>query len=902
MSATIAPVTHDAGVYCNTYLAAGAVMPQEFVGSGAVEIGVAGAVKNPFNVVDLADHTNPLTGEQMSKRLKGNPHKGGVLDQVLALSVALANQWASPEPDKRREMVECLNEGVAAVLDFYERVLHTRVGGAGLDKRFGGIIALKSIHAENRAGEFFPHVHLTIFPVTAVRDPATGWLLTGALYKPPLFDHSRVVHDIFEAAVIRAVQKRHPSLAFEPDAKNYGVVEVTADKSKPAEHAKTERGRQVDQEFEKIKAWYRETHGRELPPSLYPRMRRLATMRNRPPKVVTAVAEEGPAKEVKDREQKSAAEPKTDPEVENAKNRVAAAADQVVETTGAVSELLFVYRVARAATKTVNLLKYRGPSIRRVDLLAEVARLTKFSPGPLPPSDIVRIVELYCERNLVERRSGSGLFATPEQVKAETALKHVTARLSAKPSRAQVKSGTIGRGENLSPDQAAVARKIEQTLRTSRIVVVESPGLRADEQLIRATIRGLGQNGRRVVAAFPTATGAAMLNSSDAEMKRGTTLHRLCERLRRKPLFEVLRTTFRSINVSSGPYAALKYAEEVSRPKARLRRSDVVIVSDARGAYDPTLAALARKVEKAGATLVIFDTQGNNRGRLFGGMKEILETIHESKVATLGSARRPQSKQEARAVSLALAGRIDRAFDSFATAGKVHVGRDAFEVKDRLVSQMIKAGAGDRPASHLALTQDAWDAKDINRTMQLIRRRFGLVGKSQIGGLSKNDRVVLRFSATYRVRRPFLPPKEVRVYSGQAGVVEKVGLFKLKVRLDGGEVLWLRPHRTKRPIELYYATTIDRARDVTAKFVHVLVCGRAAAPDSFVTAIDAAKRRTTLYVDASDKRALGNLGMSSRRLAELVAREEAKREADRRQERGKAKARVLGAAEKERER
>ena len=259
---------------------------------------------------------------------------------------------------------------------------------------------------------------------------------------------------------------------------------------------------------------------------------------------------------------------------------------------------------------------------------------------------------------------------------------------------------------------------------------------------------------------------------------------------------------------------------------ALLRRSrsfepgTVLVIDEASMLGTRAFAELVTRIDAArGKLVVVGDTNqlpSIEAGGVLGALATRLPAI------ALVDNRRQEQRWERQAVELIRDGDADRALDLYERHGRLHVGRHADEVVNRLLADWH---ATNDPDGCLMIAHFRADVAELNGRARAVMRVAGRLGPDELvaaaGRFAVGDRVVIKHNSN-----------RLDVRNGERGVVEALDLHAgaLSIRLDDRVVqldaafLARRTPDGRPTLQHGYAMTAHAAQGQTCR--HALVLAR----------------------------------------------------------------------------
>jgi len=349
--------------------------------------------------------------------------------------------------------------------------------------------------------------------------------------------------------------------------------------------------------------------------------------------------------------------------------------------------------------------------------------------------------------------------------------------------------------------------------RRSRLGLIDAPPGEHQASLLREIGRAYERSGHRVRWAAPTGAAAEAL-ARELRVPVLTT-RSLVERATRLPLAEVFGWMHR--HQSPSIWAKIQAAQTVSRPRDRLTRKDVVVVTDAQllNTRDgQNLLALARR---AGAKVILTGdkSQAPGSGGAGGAFRYLLDRRRSYQIM-------PERGDRAESVAAndLRRGRAEAAVKGLLAEGRVYSGDSLREAALTLFDQYRAAEGFIEPARHLIVTGKSREANRFNTWVQRERQRAGLLGLASVRvpkgpRVRAGDRVVMTRSHG-----------ALGIRAGATGTAVSVNPFlrTVTVRKDtGGEVDV--PVDRFPYLALGYAAPLGRASAVRSINVYALLRG-----------------------------------------------------------------------------
>jgi Ti-type conjugative transfer relaxase TraA len=244
-----------------------------------------------------------------------------------------------------------------------------------------------------------------------------------------------------------------------------------------------------------------------------------------------------------------------------------------------------------------------------------------------------------------------------------------------------------------------------------------------------------------------------------------------------------------------------------------LDEKTVLVVDEAGMVGTAQMHRLVTATQEAKSKLVLVgdekQLQPIEAGGPFGALTKRLGTAHLSEIV------RQREEWQRETVKEFAYGQASKALEEYAQRGFVSVAKDRDGARQELLEAWKEQGMR-RPEENLIVTGTNLEATILNRTIQDLRAKEGLVKRDksiEVGGelLCEGDRVLFTRNAT-----------AMGVDNGTLGTVEKVaGNSILSICIDGGQTRTLSagtyPH-----LKLGYAFTTHKTQGMTAENVFVL--------------------------------------------------------------------------------
>lgn len=171
------------------YYEEGEEPPGEWMGSGAVKLGLSGEIKEG-ELLNGMQGFHPGTGDKLAQNA-GDKHKPG-WDATFSAPKSVSAAWAVADEDDRNKIAQAHKAAVASSLDYLEReAVSTRYGHGGHEKgESGGLTVATYEHGTNRNQDPQLHTHAIILNMSpdgrGIDFDTHHKMAAGALYRTEL--------------------------------------------------------------------------------------------------------------------------------------------------------------------------------------------------------------------------------------------------------------------------------------------------------------------------------------------------------------------------------------------------------------------------------------------------------------------------------------------------------------------------------------------------------------------------------------------------------------------------------------------------------------------------------------------------------------------------------------------
>lgn len=843
------------------YLGAGLATESAGVWHGGVakHFGIAGHRIDPVVFKNLIRGFSP-DGKRGLTQNAGAPDRALGWEGVVAPHKSVSDLLAVLPLSRWHEVLSCHNDAVAGVIRSIEDLCGvTRRGKGGHKQERAGLLLGEHLHLTNRENEPQVHTHLSILNVSVRTDGTFGAIVSKLFYT-----HQRLLNAVYQQSIARLLRERL-GIVCEVDgyaARVAGVPDAFLE-------ATSTRSAQI----EKLAGPQK---------SRSPRSAHVAALTSRKAKVLQPVS-------VLARQWASLA------------RTFGFTFEQVVRQkpkrlTPKAQEKL-IGKAIRAAARGLVL---ESPVFDRLQLAART--LTNLIGTCISHQEAMATIDLACSRpqpfglvDLGEHKKQRG-YTTAEHLKREERLVRELDALAqarrplVRPERVEK---VLANYPSLKDEQKQAVRVLADGGRLSVLTGYAGTGkttaLKALKEILSAGL--LQRRTLKPQKVLGVAVSGRAADTLQAETGiPSMTLAKFLKDSRPTPLVEVFLAV-RKIQFPALDHL-VKYARAVRRPKVALDRRTTVVLDEASLAATKDLLELARRVNRAGARLVLVGDPAQLQAIGPGGGLDLVIHRFPERVRALLDVRRQEADWERQAVKDIARGEAAAAILAYKLQGRLTVSKDLPSAREAAVKLYSDSGGLTAPREHLLLANTNQDVRWLNHLAQHQRLTHGLLdgrplrvegpspglandfyagdrvlfGKNAHLGAPSQEQLperLLRLAVDPLRRklaeglpdwaRVLVEPREsVGVRNGQFGTVLAVlpQLSRMLLELDTGARVVVNAAKYQH-LSLGYATSVFKSQSSTVEHVYALLGDRMTDRESAYVAASRGRRSTHLVVDGS---------------------------------------------------
>jgi conjugative relaxase-like TrwC/TraI family protein len=782
------------------YYLKGGEPPGRWLGEGAVQLGLTGAVESQAFKHLLqgfsADGRDPLI------QGAGSPKHQPGWDLTFSCPKSVSAVWSQADGDVRQAIQEAQAAAVRGALDYLQdAAAYTRRGKGGLTREPTKLVVATFDHGTSRAQDPQLHTHCLVLNVGVREDGTTGTILS-----EPFYRHKLAAGAVYRAELSDQLEKRLGVVLererswFEVKGVPERLIEEFSKRRQQVEKALAERG------AEGAKAAAKLTLATRQAKEHLPRSELLAAWQD------VGRAHGFTAGEV---------------------NGLLLKQGHRQDLAGRVSGCI------RAAVERITRHESHFPERELIRHAAEEAQAMGVAASVLRhkvKEELSRSPEIVC----LGRVKGEIHYTTREMLALEEKLLGEVEALKALPSRPVGEKTISSVKGRLSDEQKQALRHVTQS--TGSIQVVSGMAGTGKTSMLRAAREAFEREGYEVVGAC--LSGKAVQGLEDGAGIKSSTLAKLIglpEFGYRGDLEKGLRQTAGDCARQVGRAALGKKTWQTER--IRLGPKTVLVVDEAGMVGTRQMQRLTEKVLAAGARLVLVGDEKQLQAIDAGGpFASIGARLGRATLTDIQRQREPWARE---AVKQIAHGHGRQALQEYARRGLVAVADDRNGAMHALVRSWKRMGANN-PRDHLILASTNMEATVLNRMAQVERTLAGALGKRGLSvagsDFHRGDRILFTRNS-----------KRYGVENGCLGSVVGVDTAHqiLTVKLDKGKTVMI-PVKDYEHLKLGYAVTTHKSQGATTENAYVLLGGPTQDRELSYVQASRARGTTRFFLDKLD--------------------------------------------------